>query len=246
LAQDSAILQSYARDRLEKRTKNDADAAKLNSLIESWVFLREASIGVVNDPGRAEAMHLVASDQSALSAIREIAAEDGSRYLLDMILSRKPYRPIFDLSSTDWFVQSDRESVGAVVSSLRNLAGKPASAAENLETLRVKLQAELTSLDLIREIPSVTPMGSRALVNQVKILVDVPEDRGKQSLLLVAGTSSGYEREADLGTIYSGSEKGWAESTQPRVYLHPSFHMDFNEQTPQEMLRCLKSSLRLS
>jgi HD superfamily phosphohydrolase len=168
-----------------------------------------------------ESLHLAPSDAAMLYKLRSVVKDKAAAYLIEMILRRRPYRPLLDLGPADWSSESDRAMILRAIQPLRSLLSVSPDRFDSIEVARSRLQRSLREGNHLH--PSATRKADADLAGEVAILIDIPPERQSQSMLFVSGSGIESDREIDLGILTGGTEHGWLRSAVPRIYVHPDF-----------------------
>jgi len=188
---------------------------------------------------QSESYHLTESDYLMLCKLKEIITDESSKYLIDQILCRKPYKILFDIGTAEWEHPSDRRKIEDVLSPLRNLLSLAPDRFPSIELVRFKFQDLLFQRNIIKSLPGHEKDRDASNARAVAIIIDIPRNRISQSTILVSQNKNIEENfEADLGVFGGGSQHGWIRSMVPRVYIHPSFRASgFDPHTMVELIR---------
>lgn len=199
---------------------------KLEKLIRESISSPSSLFDCYTAEETPEAFHLVETDYLLLRGIRSVLNDRSSKYLVDQIACRKPYRALLDLGTAEWFNPSDRMTVERALAPLQHLMLIAPDKYPLIEKARVTFQELLFSKGLITPVSGVEKNPLFGTARDVAVLLDIPRRRPPQSTILVSGKGTEDDIEVDLGIFSGGSEHGWIKSLVPRVYLNPMFKAD--------------------
>ncbi len=192
-------------------SNTNAFETKLNKLTRKYVF-NEAETKNMHTPNyNPVTLHLDPNDLNFLSEVWKITNNKESKYLIESIINRRPYKKIFEFVPSDLANKGDRTRMERVINKFKSLVGGIGeNGLKKLEEVRHKVQYELINrygLNL-----------EQAEAKDVAVLFDFPRISIAEATVYVV-EQEGTISEFDLGSLTLGSEEGWMSSLFPRLYI---------------------------
>lgn len=184
-----------------------------------------------------QSFHLSYSDITFLNLIYDTIKNKSSKHLLDLIFLRRPYKRIFDLTSSDWERSSNESDIEKIVQKLNGMKNSGSNGILQIKQFQEKLnQNILNDMNInLKDIP-------KEIANQIGFIIDLPPQRIMGQYIYLVDATKSEIKEEDPSFLLTGSKKVSTRSLSPRIYMHPDFEFE-EEHDNNKFLSILKDSI---
>ena len=210
------------------------DVTNLMEKIEATVLNPNIIFKEDNNLNFAESFHLSYTDSSMLNLIKSIAHSPSSKHLIDMILMRRPYKPLFDLKLSEWDLVDDRQAIDSLISKIKGIYNGRENRPQTRLSMRRKLQ------ERIFDQFEVVNYGGEDLDEDFGLILDIPDLRILNRTISLVNYKEGTIREIEPSSMLSANTQGWLSSLSPRIYINPNLAFRPKEPTKIKLISILE------
>lgn len=210
------------------------DTHKIMGNIESSVLDPTITFKDENDLHFPESLHLPYTDSSMLNLIKSNVRAPGSRHLIDMILMRRPYKPLFDLKLSEWDLVDDKQAIDSLIRKIKDIYNGKENRPQTRLSMRQKLQK------VIFDQFEVVNIGNDDLDEEFGLIIDIPDLRVLSKTISLVNYKDNSIREIEPSSMLSANVQGWLSSLSPRIYINPNLTFRNKEPTKIKLISILE------
>lgn len=210
------------------------DTHKLMENIESSILDPTITFNDKNDLHFPESLHLVYTDSSMLNLIKSNVHMPGSKHLIDMILMRRPYKPLFDLRLSEWDLVDDKQAIDSLIRKIKDIYTGKENRPQTRLSIRYKLQK------VIFDQFEIENNGNDDLDEEFGLIVDIPDLRVLNKTISLVNYKESTIREIEPSSMLSADAQGWLSSLSPRIYINPNLTFRNKEPTKIKLISILE------
>ena len=210
------------------------DTEKLMENIETSVLDPTVIFTNENNLYFPESLHLVYTDSSILNLIKSNVSSNSSKHLIDMILMRKPYKPLLDLKLSEYNLIDDKQEIESLIRKIKDAYAGKGNRPQDRLSLRHRLQK------VIFEQFEIVNSGTYELDEEFGLIVDIPDLRILNKTISLINYKDKSIREIETSSMLSANAQGWLSSLSPRIYMNPNLSFSKHEPTKNKLISMLE------